>query len=85
MAGEWHDEIVGSASVNFGQVVQPGPPRQSVEFTYVILSASLIMPNAVFRWPGMIVIMAPTPMKGHHPDAGALIQILLGDPRLWPE
>ncbi|WP_287319802.1 hypothetical protein [Mesorhizobium sp.] len=33
MAGEWHGEIVGTPSVNFGQVVQPGPPRQSVEFT----------------------------------------------------
>lgn len=35
VAGEWRGEIVGSANVNFGQVVHPGSPRQSVEFTYV--------------------------------------------------
>ncbi|RWC89825.1 MAG: hypothetical protein EOS32_28970 [Mesorhizobium sp.] len=74
VAGEWRGEIVGSANVNFGQVVQPGPPRQSVEFTYVILPASLIMPNAAFRWPGIVMIMAPTAMKTEHPDAGVLFQ-----------
>jgi hypothetical protein len=73
-AGEWRGEIVGSANINFGQVVQPGPPRQSVEFTYVILPASLIMPNAAFRWPGIVMIMAPTPMKTEHPDAGVLFE-----------
>ncbi|TPL38931.1 hypothetical protein FJ957_28000 [Mesorhizobium sp. B2-4-6] len=60
--------------MNFGQVVQPGPPRQPVEFTYVILSASLIMPDGAFRWPGVAMIMAPTPMKTEHPDAGVLFQ-----------
>lgn len=74
VAGEWRGEIVGSANINFGQVVQPGPPRQSVEFTYVILPASLIMPNAAFRWPGIVMIMAPTPMKTEHPDAGVLFE-----------
>ncbi|TIX95826.1 MAG: hypothetical protein E5V17_03665, partial [Mesorhizobium sp.] len=54
--------------------VQPGPPRQSVEFTYVILAASLIMPNAAFRWPGVVMIMAPTPMKTDHPEAGVLFE-----------
>ncbi|WP_292134868.1 hypothetical protein [Mesorhizobium sp.] len=72
VAGEWRGEIVGSANVNFGQIVQPGPPRQSVEFTYVIQAASLIMPNTAFRWPGIVMIMAPTPMKKEHPDAGVL-------------
>ncbi|RJT31352.1 hypothetical protein D3227_28625 [Mesorhizobium waimense] len=74
VAGEWRGEIVGSANINFGQSVQPGPPRQSVEFSYVILAASLIMPNAAFRWPGVVMIMAPTPMKTEHPDAGALFE-----------
>jgi len=74
VAGEWRGEIVGSANVNFGQVVQPGPPRQSVEFTYVILAASLIMPNKAFRWPGTVMIMAPIPMKTEHPDAGVLFE-----------
>lgn len=72
VAGEWRGDIVGSANVNFGQVMQPGPPRQSVEFTYVILAASLTMPGAAFRWPGIIMIMAPTPMKTDHPNAGVL-------------
>ncbi|MER8766430.1 hypothetical protein [Mesorhizobium sp. M0968] len=72
VAGEWRGEIVAPASVNFGQVVQPGPPRQSVEFTYVILPATLIMPDAAFRWPGIVMIMAPTPLKTEFPDAGTL-------------
>ncbi|RVD46263.1 hypothetical protein EN812_18300 [Mesorhizobium sp. M4B.F.Ca.ET.169.01.1.1] len=74
VAGEWRGEVVGPASVNFGQVVQPGPPRQSVEFTYIILPATLIMPDAVFRWPGVVMIMATTPMKTEFPDAGKLFQ-----------
>src|SRR5436309_1064650 len=74
VTGEWRGEIVGSANINFGQVVQLCPPRQSVEFTYVILPASLIMPNAAFRWPGIVMIMAPTPMKTEHPDAGVLFE-----------
>jgi hypothetical protein len=74
VAGEWRGEIVGAPGINFGQVVQPGPPRQSVEFSYIVLPAALIMPNAAFRWPGVIMIMAPTPMKTEFPDAGALFQ-----------
>lgn len=72
VAGEWRAEIVGPASVNFGQVVQPGPPRQSVEFTYFVIPALLIMPDAAFRWPAVVMIMAPTPMKTEFPDAGKL-------------
>lgn len=72
VAGDWRGEIVGAPGVNFGQVVQPGPPRQSVEFTYIILPATLIMPNTAFMWPGVVMIMAPTPMKTEFPDAGAL-------------
>lgn len=36
IAGDWRGEIAGSCSVNFGQTVQDGAPRQSVEFTYLI-------------------------------------------------
>nr|WIE93425.1 hypothetical protein P9270_010055 [Mesorhizobium sp. WSM4875] len=72
--GDWRGEIVGAPGINFGQVVQPGPPRQSVEFTYIILPATLIMPNAAFMWPGVVMIMAPTPMKTEFPDAGTLFQ-----------
>ena len=73
-AGDWRGEIVGSCTVNFGQVVQEGPPRQSVEFTYIILPAALIMPEPRFTWPGVIMIMNPTPMKTAFPDAGALFK-----------
>jgi hypothetical protein len=31
--GNWRGEIVSGGTLNFGQVVQEGPPRQSVEFT----------------------------------------------------
>lgn len=74
VAGEWRGEIVGSANVNFGQAVQLGPPRQSVEFTYIVLPASFIMPDQAFRWPGVVVFMAPTPMKTEFLDAGTLFQ-----------
>jgi len=73
-AGDWRGEIVGSCTVNFGQVVQEGPPRQSVEFTYIILPAALIMSVPRFTWPGVIMIMTPTPMKTAFPDAGTLFK-----------
>ena len=60
--------------MNFGQIVRPGPTRQSVEFTYIVAAATLIMPSAAFRWPGVMMIMAPTPMKTEFPEAGTLVQ-----------
>lgn len=72
--GDWIGEIVGSCSVNFGQVVQDGPPRQSVELTYLIMPAALAMPETRFAWPGVIMIMTPTPMKTEHADAGSLFK-----------
>lgn len=73
-SGNWSGEILGSCTVNFGQVVQPGPPRQSVEFTYVVMPAAFTMPEARFTWPGIIMIMTPTPMKTEFPDAGFLFK-----------
>jgi hypothetical protein len=73
-AGEWRGEILPGASVNFGQVVQPGSPRQSVEFTYILAAVILIMPSAAFGWPGAMIIVAPTPMKAEFPDAGILLK-----------
>ncbi|MET3794692.1 hypothetical protein [Aquamicrobium terrae] len=72
--GNWRGEILGSRTVNFGQVVQPGPPRQSVEFTYMIMPAAITMPEARFTWLGVIMIMTPTPMKTEFPDAGCLFK-----------
>ncbi len=72
--GNWRGEILGGGTINFGQVVQPGPPRQSVEFTYVIMPSAFTMPEARFTWPGVIMILTPTPMKTETPDAGHLFK-----------
>ena len=73
--GEWCGDLVGAASVNFGQVVQSGPPRQSVELTYVVAPVALTMPDGAFTWPGVLMMMAPTLMKTEFADAGALFQV----------
>jgi len=72
--GHWKGEMVGSCTVSFGQDVQPGPPRQSIEFTYMVIPAIFTMPEAQYDWPGIIMIMVPTPMKTEFPDAGRLIK-----------
>lgn len=72
--GEWRGEIVGGGSLNFGQVVQDGPPRQSVEFSYLILPVTLAPARGGFTWPGVVMFMAPTPMKPNQADAGSLLQ-----------
>src|SRR5688572_24300592 len=71
-AGNWRGEIVGSHSVNTGQVVQPGPPPQSVEFSYIIFPASLVQLERHLAWAGVVMVMAPTPMKNISADAGHL-------------
>ncbi|WP_081631119.1 hypothetical protein [Aureimonas ureilytica] len=73
LSGSWTGEILGAANVNFGQEVQPGPPRRSVEFTYAIIPVSLIGPGSSFRWPGVLSIFVPNPLKPDSPDAGALL------------
>lgn len=70
--GNWRGEILGNCTVSFGQVVQDGPPRHSVEFTYMVMPAILTMPEPKFTWPGIVMIMAPTSMKTDFPDAGHL-------------
>jgi hypothetical protein len=72
--GNWRGEVVGGGTLNFGQVVQPGPTRQSVEFTYMIMPSVLTMPGPHFTWPGVIMIVTPTPMKTEFPDARRLIK-----------
>jgi hypothetical protein len=72
--GNWRGEILGGCTVNFGQVVQPGPPRQSVEFTYAIMPAAFTIPEVRFTWPGVLMVMTPTPMKTKFPDAGYLFK-----------
>jgi hypothetical protein len=85
--GNWRREILGGCTINFGQVVQPGPPRQSVEFTYVIRPAAFTMLEARFTWPGVIMIMTPTPMKKRNSRMRATYSrpstFLLSTSRLW--
>jgi hypothetical protein len=73
-SGNWRGEILGSCTVNFGQVVQPGPPRQSVEFTYMIMPGVFTMRDARFTWPGVIMITTPTPIKTESSDTGRLFR-----------
>src|SRR5260370_39247599 len=40
----------------------------------MIMPAALTMPEARFTWPGVIMILAPTPMKTKFPDAGYLFK-----------
>ncbi len=74
IAGSWTGELVGTVSVHFGQTVQPGPPRQSVEFSYLLGAALLLPPDKKFRWPGIVTCWAPTPMKREFPDAGLMFR-----------
>jgi hypothetical protein len=73
--GNWHGEILGGGTVNFGQVVQHNPGRQSVEFSYLVISAIFTPPEKQFTWPGVVLIFAPTPMKSVRPDAGRLLSV----------
>ena len=72
--GAWSGEIVGLASVSFGQEVQPGPPRRSVEFTYAVMPVCLTGPGSRFEWPGVLTIFVPDPLQPDRADAGALFK-----------
>jgi hypothetical protein len=73
--GNWQGEIVGIGSVHFGQEVQDGPPRQSVEFSYVFMSASVKRDGDKSPWPATIMLIAPTIMKTADCDAGYLHEV----------
>ncbi|WP_051388662.1 hypothetical protein [Hyphomicrobium nitrativorans] len=75
LPGEWRGDFLGGGTINMGQVVQDGPPRQSVEFSYMILSAAFSMTKHAFQWPGIVMIMAPTPMKPVYENAGTLMKM----------
>ena len=72
--GDWSGEILGECSVHFGQIFQQGPPRKSVELSYVILPAALITSKLRFVWPGIIMLVAPTPMRRQSSDGGRLLR-----------
>lgn len=72
--GNWRGELVGGASVSLGQVVQKTAPPRSVEFSQIIASVSLAMPDGRFTWLGVLFIMAPTPMKPESSESGMLLK-----------
>ena len=72
--GNWHGEILGGYTVSFGQAVQDGPPRRSVEFSYIVMPAVFTSPEARFAWPGIVLIFAPTPIKAKFSVAGLLLR-----------
>ena len=59
----WQGEILDGYTFSFGQAVQDGPKRQSVEFSYIGTSAVFTPPQARLAWSGVIMIVAPTPMR----------------------
>jgi hypothetical protein len=71
--GNWQGEILEGYTVSFGQAVQDGPPRRSVEFSYIVTPAVFTSPKAQFAWPGIILIFAPTPIRTKFSGAGLLL------------
>ncbi|EFO30178.1 conserved hypothetical protein [Roseibium sp. TrichSKD4] len=68
--GDWTGEIVGISSIQFGQQVQDGPPKQTVEFSYMILTATIKKDGDDFRWPATVMIIAPTQLAKDRRSAG---------------
>ena len=71
--GDWQGEILDGYTISFGQAMQDGPPRRSVEFSYIVTPAVFTSPNAQFAWPGIILVFAPTPIKPKFSGAGLLL------------
>jgi hypothetical protein len=57
--GNWQGEILDGYTVSLGQVVQDGPPRQSVEFSYIVTPAIFTSPDAQFARPGILMFAQP--------------------------
>lgn len=73
--GQWEGEILGLGSIHFGQEVQDGPPRHSVEFSYVVLSVLLKKVGESNGWPTAVMLTAPTRKETKGCDAGYLHQV----------
>ena len=73
-SGDWQGEILDDGyAISFGQTMQDGPPRRSVEFSYIVAPAVFTSPNEQFAWPGVILIFAPNPTKTKFSGAGLLL------------
>ncbi|MGX1496686.1 hypothetical protein ACSSV1_001722 [Labrenzia sp. MBR-25] len=73
--GNWTGDVVEISAVHFGQEVQDGPPRQTMEFSYVVLSVLLKKEEDDFWWPTAVMITAPTKKMTARCDAGYLHQV----------
>lgn len=71
--GNWQGEILDGYTISPGQVVQDGPPRRSMEFSYIVTPAVFTSPDVQFAWPGIVLIFAPTQLKTDFRDAGQLL------------
>jgi hypothetical protein len=76
-------EILAGGSANFGQIVQPGSLRQLGEFSYIVAGVTLIMPTSAFRWPEVMMITAPTPMKTEFPTQVRFLRLTRSRRRCW--
>jgi hypothetical protein len=70
--GSWKGEIAGKPHAHCGQQTQPGKPRKSVEFSYMMLPVTLTVPDYSFTWPGVLFIMAPPRIERRLERAGTL-------------
>jgi hypothetical protein len=72
--GDWSGEFAGSPSGSIGQSVQPGPPLTTIEFTYLIVGASVVSPVSKFRWPAIVAFWVPTILKPPSDDVGSMFK-----------
>jgi len=73
-AGNWQGAILDGCTISFGQAVQDGPPRRSVEFSYIVMPAPFIPPEAQFTWPSRAPAGAP-PLRASLVCLGAALLV----------
>ncbi len=72
VAGEWKGEFVAGGSVHLGHVLQEGPPKRSVEFSYCTTPA-IVRPSAsTFERPCVVMFSAPKHLTMEPPASGSL-------------
>lgn len=72
--GHWSGEFAKRPSGSIGQHVQPGPPPMPVEFTYLIVGAVVLSPQAKMRWPAVVSFWVRTPFTPERVEAGFMFK-----------
>lgn len=72
--GDWVGEFAQRPSGSIGQHIQPGPPEMSVEFTYLIVGASVISPRTKMRLPAVVSFWVRTPLTPQRVEAGFMFK-----------